>query len=516
MAVTSGTLLTGFSKSSNTKNKAKETSTNGEAESLRHVYEARPDHIPEDLSADQVRFIQMMNGVNMRVADLANRSVVYIRSDTHISHDSMGNPSEEMANPLEKFHEEFLNRFFGQKQSYRADEDGKESFQKTASNYGSGFFVSEDGLIVTNFHVVKNAQSIQVGNPGWDEEFEAKVLLHDQKTDIALLKIISDEARSFPFLELADSDLVDSGEFVIAAGSPSKLNNSISAGIISSTDRRYLNINELEDFFQTDAAINPGNSGGPLFNLYGKVIGVNSAILSRTGANSGIGFAIKSNVVRSIIHQYAHTGSLSRGFLGVQLQALTPELGQQFNYCNKKGVLISDVVAGSPADKAGLQAGDIIYEVDGHVVDSPEKVRNRVQLYAKGQKVNFVVYRNGKRHSIDVTLGSNEPESKVRTQVEQKLGFSIENITPELRKRFDLAKGDEGVVITDVQPSSSAYQMGLRPGQVLMQVDHQGVATVEEVEDIVDGLNSSKQVLILVRHKQGVRFMTLRLSNASK
>jgi len=359
---------------------------------------------------------------------------------------------------------------------------------------------------MTNAHVVKGADKITaVLNDG--REIDATVVGSDSHTDIAIIKI---EGTSFPFLQLGDSDEMDIGEWVIAIGNPFQLEASVTVGVISAKGRQNLRITDFEDFIQTDAAINPGNSGGPLLNLKGEVIGINTAIVSRTGGYMGIGFAIPSSMAKNIMSQIIDKGSVTRGFLGVSLQPVDKDLADAFNLPKPEGALISEVIKDSPADKAGLKQGDIILEYNKISIKSLQSFRNEVSLMNPGTTIELKINRKGQILSIPVTLGTASDDISESSNLTQKLGMEVENLTPDLAKQLGLSQKEEGVVITKIKPGSLAAMAGLRPGFLIQAVNHKKVTNVSEFnEALVQPEN--KRILLLVRQGNMTRFYSIKV-----
>lgn len=370
--------------------------------------------------------------------------------------------------------------------SVRVEQKTPVAYRGRAMGQGSGFLVSADGYLLTNHHVVASAGRIAVVLRD-GREFPAKVVGSDAKSDVALLKV---EGKDLPFLKLGDSDAMRVGEWVVAIGNPFGLSSTVTAGIISAKGRNSVGINDYEDFIQTDAAINPGNSGGPLLNLRGEVIGINSAILSRSGSNAGIGFAIPVNLAKRIQNQLRRNGKVVRGYMGVTIQELTPELAETFG--TRHGVLVAEVAKGSPADHAGLQAGDVIVALGGEDLKNIGALRNRVAALAPGAKATVVLLRDGSRRKVEVTIGTRVEEPSA-----MRLGFSIE-----------ARREGPGVVVKSVKPGSIAAAAGLRPGHVILKVNRE---PVRSVEDFARSLQSAKgPILLLVHDGRGARWMVLR------
>src|SRR5580693_5372459 len=351
-------------------------------------------------------------------------------------------------NPLANSDMDFFRRFFG--------EDGSRQMNPgqlhvpTEHGLGSGVIVSPDGYILTNNHVVNNATEIQVAlNDG--RQFTAKVIGSDPKTDVALIRI---KADNLPALTLADSDKIEVGDVVLAVGNPFGIGQTVTKGIVSAKDRTTSGEMD-EDFIQTDAAINPGNSGGALVDTEGRLIGINSAILTHSGGNQGIGFAVPSNLCRWVMDSLVKNGRVDRGFMGVMIQNLTPDLATAFKLDRTTGALVGDVSPGSPADKAGLKSGDVITQVNGQPIEDASQLKLRVAESAPGSKVQLTVNRNGEAKTFDVTLGS-LPENKVakaddengNTHKESLAGVGVADLDQNTRAELNIPANVHGAVIT--------------------------------------------------------------------
>jgi len=381
---------------------------------------------------------------------------------------------------------------------------------------GSGFVISEDGFIVTNNHVIDKADDIEIEFFS-GKRLKAKLIGTDPKTDIALLKVESD--KPLPFVPFGNSDLMRVGDWVVAMGNPLGQGFSVSAGIVSARGRALSGT--YDDYIQTDAAINRGNSGGPLFNMDGQVIGVNTAILSPTGGSIGIGFSMASNVVNKVVAQLKEFGETRRGWLGVRIQDVTPDVAEAMGLTDAKGALITDVPDG-PAKDAGMVAGDVITSFDGaNVADTRELVR-RVADAPVGQAVRVIVMREGKTQTLSVTLGRREeaetdsavpaaaPAPAVPSSADL-LGLTVTPLTDEEAKTLGLPADMQGLVVTAVDDVSEAYAKGLRAGDVLTEAGQQKVVTVKDLKDRIDEARGAgrKSLLLLVRRGGDPRFVAL-------
>jgi serine protease Do len=415
------------------------------------------------------------------------------------------NPSA-LNNPFEGFGEDFLERFFGRRFP------GEQQPRERQQGAGSGFIISQDGLILTNHHVVGEADRVTVKlNDG--REFTAKTIGTDPPSDVAVIKI---DAKDLSVLPLGDSDAMEVGDWVIAAGNPFGLTESITVGVVSAKGRSRLGIADFEDFIQTDAAINPGNSGGPLINLQGEAIGVNTAIASRSGGYMGIGFAIPSNMVKAVKDQLVTSGKVVRGYLGVRIQELTKALTQSLHIDTTEGVLVADVSKGSPAAKAGLKRGDVILAFNGRPTSDPGQLRNIVAMSAPGTKAPVQILRDNTKREVTIELGALPREQTAARAGEEaqpppaRLGFNVQNLTPELAQQLGYSD-TEGVIVTQIDPRSEAYQAGVRRGMVIREVNHQEVSNTQDFRQAVQKAGQDKQLLMLVQNQQATMYITFPL-----
>ena len=407
----------------------------------------------------------------------------------------------------------FFRKFFGD-EFFKRDRDAPQREPKERGQ-GSGVIVEANGLIVTNNHVVNKADEIRVFLPD-KREFKGKLIGTDAKTDIAIVKI---EATGLPTIPWADSDQLEVGEFVLAVGSPFGLTQTVTMGIVSAVGRASMGIAEYEDFIQTDAAINPGNSGGALVNVRGELVGINTAIFSQSGGNMGIGFAVPSNLSRAIMDQLVRTGKVVRGWLGVAIQDLTPELATQFGITETKGVLVSDVMEDSPAKKAGFERADVIVEYDGKSMDSPTHLRNAVAQTPIGKKVSVKLIRDKKSKTIEVaiveqpkSLGQPSAEESRESAVPTGLlsDLEVHELNEELITRYGLKATERGVVVVRVRPGSTAEEMGVREGDVILEVNRKAVGSLKSYEQAASALAKDQAILLLLRRKGQTIYLTLR------
>ena len=410
--------------------------------------------------------------------------------------------------PLE---DPFFRKFFGD-EFFKRDAPQREPKER---GQGSGVIVEANGLIITNNHVVNKADDIRVFLSD-KREFKGKLIGTDTKTDIAIVKI---EATGLPTVPWADSDQLEVGEYVLAVGSPFGLTQTVTMGIVSAVGRASMGIAEYEDFIQTDAAINPGNSGGALVNVRGELVGINTAIFSQSGGNMGIGFAVPSNLSRAIMDQLVRTGKVVRGWLGVAIQDLTPELATQFGITDTKGVLVSDVMAESPAKKAGFERADVIVEYDGKSMDSPTHLRNAVAQTPIGKKVPVKLIRDKKPKTIEVTiveqpksLGQPSAEENRESAVSSGVlsDLDVRELNEELTARYGLKATERGVVVVSVKSGSAAEEMGVREGDVILEVNRKPVSSLKSYEQAASGLAKNQAVLLLLKRKGQTIYLTLR------
>jgi serine protease Do len=389
---------------------------------------------------------------------------------------------------------DFFERFFG-------DIPQREMRQRSL---GSGFVIDQSGFIITNNHVVEKADQIQVKLAD-GTALEAKVVGKDPKTDLALIKV--EPKSALIALALGDSDKAEVGEWVVAIGNPFGLGGTVTQGIISAKGR-VIGAGPYDDFIQTDASINPGNSGGPLLNMAGEVIGINTAIVS---GGAGIGFAIPSNLAREILPQLKEKGSVTRGWIGVTIQEVTPELAKSFGLKEPRGALIADVVKGDPADAAGIKVGDVIVRFGDRDIHDSNELPRVVGNYAVGQRVNVTVIRNGKQTVIPVTIGK-YPEGKPTPLGESEtgtdLGMTVRELTPQLARQLGLP-ATSGLVVTDVSGGGLAAEAGIQPGDVIREINRKPVKTVKQYQEIVGRAKPGDTLLLLVQHGEVTAFRAI-------
>lgn len=451
------------------------------------------------------------------VAGKVSPSVVNIQTEGGASPGGADQPPGALPfNHPMPFGEDFFERFFGDRHPGLPQREAPRS-KRQAIGQGSGFvFNPKSGMpadktyILTNNHVVENAAKIRVKLRD-GREFEASITGRDPRSDIAIIEI---PTGGLPPLPLADSSRLDIGEWVIAVGNPFGLSHTVTVGVVSATGRTSLGINDYEDFIQTDAAINPGNSGGPLINLDAEVVGMNTAIISRNGGYMGVGFAIPSNLIGAVADQLIQAGEVTRGYLGIVIQQLTPELAQSFGLGQAQGILVAQVTQGSPAAAAGLRQGDVIIGHQGETVTDVGAFRNRIALTPPGGQARITILRNGQTLEVPVTIGALAEEAMAASgtghgqgQDADVLGLKVQTLTPQLAEQFDAAVG-EGIVVTAVKPGSVAAQAGIEPGTLILQVNQQTVRDAGSFKLAIEQ-SRDKRALLLLRKGNRQHFLVL-------
>ena len=471
--------------------------------------------MPVDLLAQQGNGVESLRQTSKAFAEVARKvspSVVLIQveRETEVAQISPFGDGQQWP-----FGDDLFKRFFGDRfpdmPRFNAPGGKQQGRQRAVVGQGSGFVFAANNnktYILTNNHVIEGNDKISVKFLD-GREFEAKIKGTDPKSDIAVIEI---EASGLPVVQIGDYSQLEVGEWVVAIGNPFGLSHTLTVGVVSAKGRTSLGINDYEDFIQTDAAINPGNSGGPLVNLDCEVIGMNTAIFSRSGGYLGIGFAIPINLVERIANQLIEKGEVVRGFLGIMIQPLTADLAKSFDLKNDKGILIAQVNKNSPADKAGLKAGDVIVSYQGRLVSEVGEFRNQVALAQPGSKVEFDIIRDGKQRTVSVKIEKltdnklAEQESS-QSQSSEKVGIKVQTITADLARQFEVKPG-EGVIVTEIAPGSIAAMAGINRGSVILEVNRKTVNTAAEFNRAVKSSVNNK-VLLLIRENDVSRYVVL-------
>ena len=370
---------------------------------------------------------------------------------------------------------------------------------------GSGVIISKDGYILTNNHVVDGAKEVTVTMAN-KKEYKAKVVGRDAKTDLAVLKV--EAKKSFPSAAMGDSEKLKVGDWVLAIGNPFGLNHTVTSGIVSAKGR-VIGAGPYDDFIQTDASINPGNSGGPLFNMRGEIVGINTAIIPQ---GQGIGFAIPVNTAKPLIPQLVKDGEVTRGYLGVNIQTITPDLAKAMNVENREGALVSDVVSNSPAEKGGIERGDIIIGFDGKDVKDSHDLPAMVAATPVDEEVTVTVLRDGKEHQLSVKVGKLTSGvaklEKASKPTKGKWGLQLHELSPQIEQQFRL-QADKGVVVVGVEQGSPAHEAGIQQGDVIVEVNRHPVDSIEDVKKNIAKSDDEEHLLLLVQRENGKFFVPL-------
>ncbi len=457
------------------------------------------------ISSKSLDILAQLSDAQSEVAAIATPSVVNISTTRVIK-------SREET-PFDLFDDPFFRRFFGDQFPHpNVPKEHKEQ------SLGSGVIVSDDGYIVTNNHVIEKAQEIKVLLSN-KKDYKAKLIGADPKTDIAVIKI---DAKGLTALPWGDSNKLKVGEIVFAIGNPFGLNQTVTMGMISAVGRANVGIADYEDFIQTDAAINPGNSGGALVNARGELIGINTAILSRTGGYQGIGFAVPSSMAQQVMGSLVQYKKVVRGWLGVSIQEVTSDLAEEFGVKDLKGALVSGVMKGSPAEKAGIKQGDVILQYNGKIVEDTGHLRNMVSQTPVGTAVKIKMLRQKKEIEVEVKIaeltkkvaeaapGEEEPGEGNEEESSVLSGLVVRELTPELASRYGYEEKEKGVVVVKVETSSRIYEAGIRPGDLILQVNQKDTPTLEAYGKVASKIKAKERILFLLRRKGQDLFVTVK------
>ncbi len=442
----------------------------------------------------QAKSYSMIPNSFSQLAKAAKPAVVNIRTEKvsrgggRVYRHFFGNPFGQQ----DPFHD-FLEPFFRQ----HPQKDYKQQ------SLGSGFLVSEDGFIVTNNHVVAEADKIKVKLSN-GKEYDATIVGTDSNTDLALIKI---DAKNLAYLKLGNSESIEVGTWVVAIGSPFGLEQTVTAGIVSAKGR-IIGSGPYDDFIQTDASINPGNSGGPLLNLDGEVVGINTAIIA---AGQGIGFAIPSALATGIVDQLKNDGEVTRGWMGVAIQDITQELADYYGIKDKDAVLVARVYRGDPADTAGIVPGDIITKIDDKRVRSSRELSATIAGLRVGQKIRVTLIREGKEKSVKVVLTKRSAKPGVDESGQDEFGLELKEIDAENFRKFGYREGTTGLVVTDIAPDGKAAGTGIRKGDLLKEVNHYPVDTLDDYREILEQIGKGEEVKLLFR-RGNISFIVVRLT----
>ena len=475
---------------------------------------------PQMVSADvEPIIVEAPNGAPLSFADLIERVSPAVVSVNVVSEQERSELSE-----MERFFERFQR---GPRDDRDDDDNDREPSTREARSLGSGFFISAEGHIVTNHHVVENAVEIEIVLED-GRELDAELIGSDPQTDLAVIKVT--EAGTYPFVEFQSSSTLRRGDWVIALGNPFGLGGTATAGILSANGRDLGNSNPYTDFLQIDAAINRGNSGGPTFDLYGRVIGVNTAIFSPTGGSVGIGFAIPSDLAKDVTQKLINGGRVSRGWLGVTIQDVTPDMAEARGLDKVMGAIVADLVVNSPARESGIERGDIIVEINGVEVQDATDTTRIVGGLAAGSRNDFVVIRGDERKLVVVTVGerprdlndtlnSADPRSESDDEGDAKeapLGLYLRPLDPETRDALGLDADEPGLVIDDIMSDSPLRELGVRPGMVLLDANGQPLNSIIDLDDAIrraEGLGRDK-LLLAIRFGPRTSYLTVDISEA--
>ncbi len=465
---------------------------------------------------EEVAAVEQLSKAFVKVAELANPSVVTISAEKVIQPASREMPDLPENHPFREFFGDDFNRFW---QGPGGDEGMR------SRGLGSGVIVSEDGYILTNNHVVQDAEELTITLMD-ERDLKGTVVGADPESDVALIKV---DATGLPAVRFGDSDRLQVGEWVVAVGSPfsENLAHTVTAGIVSAKGRTQVGIVDFEDFIQTDAAINPGNSGGALLSVRGELVGINTAIATRSGFYQGVGFAIPINMARKVMDDLLNRGKVVRGWLGVQIQSLDEDLAASLGLASKHGVIVNDLTSGGPAEKSGLKHGDVVLELNGAPVKDADHLQALVAAQDPGSPVNLKVRRDKKDVTVKVDLGErpsnpreafarsgsgdgDEDEKQSAPAAATRLGIDIVALTPRLAQELGYGD-DEGVVVDGVSRSGPAAAKNIRKGDLIQEINRRQVRSIDEFNEVMRGVKPGETVLLLVRRGETTFFTALKV-----
>jgi serine protease Do len=480
------------------------------------AFSQKPKAASLNVPVDEKPITRELGGRNSfaPVVQKVTPAVVKITTATRMHNTAYSGPGPGMQPGMD----DFMRRFFGDendgqmpRHNFRGPRMPRMPRQE---GLGSGVVITKDGYILTNNHVVDGADQVKVALQD-GREFTAKVIGRDPKSDVAIVKI---DAKDLPTIPVADSDKVEVGDVVLAIGNPFGIGQTVTTGIVSATGRGGAIGLDYEDFIQTDAAINPGNSGGALVDSQGRLIGINTAILSRSGGNQGIGFAIPSNLARDVAQSLVRDGRVTRGYLGVVIQDVNPALAKEFKLKENQGALVGDVTENSPAEKAGLKEGDVILEFNGKKVTDSRHLKLEVARTQPGESVPLKVLRDSETKDLHVTvkempgqerLAKNDRSDSDKDDSGTLNGVTVGDLDRQARQQFDLPANVKGVVITDVAPDSAAAEAGLKPGDIIQEINRKPVKTAEEAVKMTEKSTNDNRTLLRVWSNGGSHFVVV-------
>ncbi len=446
--------------------------------------------VEAEISKESVDILTKVGQATAEIVDAVRPAIVNISTTRTVKFQGGGDPFLD---------DPFFRRFFGER--------FKTPKERKSLGLGSGVIVDASGYILTANHVIQGADEIKVTLSD-KREFKGKIVGSDIMTDIGVVKI---DTKDLPSVKMGDSAELRVGETVLAIGSPYGLSQTVTMGIVSAVGRANVGIADYEDFIQTDAAINPGNSGGALVNVRGELVGINTAIFSTSGGYQGIGFAVPTSMAKAAMDSLINKGKVVRGWLGLSIQSLTPELAKQFELTDEKGVLVGDIVEDGPADKGGLQRGDIIVEVRGKKIDDPNQIRNMVAGIEPGQEIEIKIIRDNKPVIKNVTISELPADARKPAKGEYGNllnGVSVQELTPEFIERFDIPKKLKGVIIAEVDEDSPAFGI-IRPGDIIQEINKQKIAGLRDYENVAAKIKQGEDVMLFISRGQASKYITL-------